>query len=232
MQNDVRIFCDESCHLQHDNADVMVLGALRCDGESAVRVIKHLKWMKKDYLPELKWSRFHKKELPLYKDLFDYFYDEEALNFKATVVEQKNKLNHDIYNDSSHMDFYYKMYYYTLRDFFYADCNYKIYLDYMSHQGGGKAQKLKEVLTNSKGYNDERIEVTIIQSYESILIQLCDFLIGAVTYSNRKDLEVKSEHKLEFIRYVENKLDRSLKNNTFPGERKFNIFKFTPRGVR
>ncbi|MZY06597.1 DUF3800 domain-containing protein [Acinetobacter pittii] len=232
MANEIKIFCDESCHLLHDHADVMVLGALTCDSENIVRILKHLKWMKKDYLPELKWSRFNHIQLPLYKDLFDYFFEEPSLNFKATVVEHKNQLDHALYNDHSHMDFYYKMYYYTLRDFLYGDENYKIYLDYMSHDGGRKAKKLKEVLISYKRFEDSRINVTIIQSYESILIQLCDFFIGAVAYSNRHDLEIKSKHKIEFIEHMENKLNRSLKNSTFPGEKKFNIFKFTPRGVR
>ncbi|MDC5074712.1 DUF3800 domain-containing protein [Acinetobacter baumannii] len=232
MANEIKIFCDESCHLLHDHADVMVLGALTCDSENIVRILKHLKWMKKDYLPELKWSRFNHIQLPLYKDLFDYFFEEPSLNFKATVVEHKNQLDHALYNDHSHMDFYYKMYYYTLRDFLYGDENYKIYLDYMSHDGGRKAKKLKEVLISYKRFEDSRINVTIIQSYESILIQLCDFFIGAIAYSNRHDLEIKSKHKIEFIEHMENKLNRSLKNSTFPGEKKFNIFKFTPRGVR
>lgn len=232
MTNEIKIFCDESCHLMHDHADVMVLGALTCDRENLVRVIKHLKWLKRDYLPELKWARFNKLQLPLYKDLFDFFYEEQALNFKATVVEHKDKLDHALYNDDSHMDFYYKMYYYTLRDFLYGDENYKIYLDYMSHDSGSKAKKLSEVLINYKRFDSSRINVTIIQSYESILMQLCDFFIGAVGYSNRNDLEKKSEYKSYFIEYMENKLDRSLKNSTFPGEKKFNIFKFTPRGIR
>ena len=114
-----KIFCDESCHLQHDGADIMVLGALHCTAEKAIRLNKHIKWLRYEhnYHNELKWTKLVTKQWPFYKALIDLVVDTDELRFKTTVVQQKNKLDHDQYNAGSHNNFYYKMFYYTLRDF-------------------------------------------------------------------------------------------------------------------
>ena len=111
-----KIFCDESCHLEHDGSDVMVLGALHCSSEKAIQLSKHIKWLRyyqHHYKPELKWSRLHKHQWLLYKDLIDLVVDDPEVNFKATVVLNKKSLDHQQYNAGSHSDFYYKMFYYT-----------------------------------------------------------------------------------------------------------------------
>ena len=65
-----KIFCDESCHLEHDSADIMVLGALHCSAEKATQLTKHIKWLRHqhNFKPELKWSKLNKHQWPLYKD--------------------------------------------------------------------------------------------------------------------------------------------------------------------
>ena len=227
-----KIFCDESCHLQHDGADIMVLGAIHCTAEKAIQLNKHIKWLRHqhNYHNELKWTKLVTKQWPFYKALIDFVVDTDEVRFKTSVVQEKNKLDHEQYNAGSHNNFYYKMFYYTLRDFLEVGNKYRIYLDYMDTLGGGKASELCRVLQNSTNWHLD-VEAFVIQSYEAQLIQVCDLLIGAVSYKNRSDLEHRSEIKKKVVNYLEEKLGYPLNINTPPWEPKFNIFRFMPRSI-
>lgn len=225
-----KIFCDESCHLQHDSNNVMVLGALCCPEyavESLTRTIKFLRH-KHNYQTELKWTKLINKQLSFYQELLDLFLGADELLFKATVVVNKNYLDHDEFNQGSHNNFYYKMFYYALRDFIHPGGYYKIYLDYMDTHGREKAAKLMEVLKNSN-HGSVQAAAYIIRSHESQLIQLCDLLIGALSYANREDIERKSSIKNAIVSHLEHRLCRPLTIGTPPWEEKFNIFRFSPR---
>ncbi|MBE0509009.1 MAG: DUF3800 domain-containing protein [Marinospirillum sp.] len=225
-----KIFCDESCHLEHDGADVMVLGAIHCTADKAVSLIKHIKWLRHqhNYKPELKWSKLNKHQWPLYRDLVDLLVSDPDVRFKATVVLNKNILDHQQYNAGSHSNFYYKMFYYTLRDFLKEGNDYRIYLDYMDTLGAEKSRKLCDVLQKGTSWQI-KVNTTIVQSYEAQLIQLCDLLIGAVAYRNRDDIEHASAIKMQFVEYLEAKLGYALNYGTPPWEQQFNIFRFQPR---
>ena len=225
-----KIFCDESCHLEHDSADIMVLGALHCSAEKATQLTKHIKWLRHqhNFKPELKWSKLNKHQWPLYKDLIDLLTSDNELHFKATVVLNKQVLDHQQYNAGSHSNFYYKMFFYTLRDFLKPGNEYRIYLDYMDTLGSEKTKKLCTVLHNETAWQ-LTASATIVQSYEAQLIQLCDLLIGAISYRNRTDIEHSSAIKKQFVQYLEQKIGRSLASATPPWEEQFNIFRFEPR---
>lgn len=225
-----KLFCDESCHLEHDKSDVMVLGTLFCPEasvESINRKIKTLRYQH-NYQTELKWTKLHAKQIDFYKKLIDLFFDTDSLRFKATVVINKSLLNHEQFNQGSHNNFYYKMFYYAVRDFLSTGNHYKIYLDYMDSQGRDKAKKLTQVLHNATlGQND--ISAYIIRSHESQLIQLCDLFIGALSYVNRTDIAQESKIKNELVNYLQQKICHRLDIGTPPWELKFNIFRFSPR---
>jgi uncharacterized protein DUF3800 len=227
---DYKIYCDESCHLEHDGCDVMVFGALRADAaavEPAVRAIKELR-SKYKYEIELKWTKLLQKQLPFYLELLDLFLANPCLRFKATVVINKHLLDHTQYNDGSHGVFYYKMAYYTLRDFLERDKSIRVHLDYMDTQGNSRAQKLLEVLGNARSAGV--LSAQIIRSHESQLIQLCDILIGAMAYARRFPPEKRSKVKGSIVAHLEKHLGRALLVGTPPWEEKFNIFVFSPRG--
>ena len=113
----------------------------------------------------------------------------------------KKSLNHKIFNEGSHNNFYYKVLYYTVRDFLEKKNIYRIYLDYMDTLGADKSKKLCEVLQNGTNW-DLKAEVTIVQSYQVQIIQLCDLLVGAVAYKNRTDIDHKSTIKQQFVEYL------------------------------
>lgn len=230
---DFKIFCDESCHLQHDGSNIMVLGALCCRGADVISITRAIKSLREthNYHTEIKWTKLVAKQWPFYQALLDLLLQSSALNFKAAVVLNKKLLDHEQYNDGSHGTFYYKMAFYALRDFISQGKAYRIYLDYMDTHGAIKAAKLAEVLKNDS-LRAATLDVFIIRSYESQLIQLCDLLIGAVSYANRDDIDKSSKIKNQIVNYLEEKLCRSLAVGTPPWEEKFNLFMFSPRGKK
>jgi hypothetical protein len=184
------VYCDESCHLEHDRIPVMAWGALSCPAEDAraiaeaVRALKAEHGLARDF--EAKWSKVSPAKAAFYLALIDLFLDDERLRFRGLVVPDKSLLDHRRF-EQSHDDWYYKMYFTMLRPIFTAPHRYRIYLDVKDTRGGPKTRKLHEVLANSL-FDFERQTVERVQqvrSHESELLQLADILIGALTYANR-----------------------------------------------
>lgn len=102
-----KIFCDESCHLENDGADIMVLGGIRCSAEKVIALNKHIKWLRHqhNYHTELKWTKLILKQMAFYKALIDLLFDDDDIWFKATVVQHKERLEHALYNEGSHNTF-------------------------------------------------------------------------------------------------------------------------------
>lgn len=219
-----KIFCDESNHLSNDKSNIMVNGAIFVPEEKVTEYNKYIKYLrhKYNYNTELKWTKLHSKQFKFYKELIDFFFNSD-MQFKATLIVNKSKLNHQKYN-STHDDFYYKVYYYTLRDFIRKEdfSNYKIYLDYKDKKGGEKIKKLKYFL-QTQGFTNN-IDIYIINSKESQILQLCDLFIGAIGYYNRKDIKKESQIKNQLIDCLQ-----MYRINLFATKKdftKFNIFRW------
>jgi hypothetical protein len=143
------------------------------------------------------------------------------MKFKATFIPNKKDHAHSLHNNS-HDEFYYIVYFYTMKNFMNNSDEYKIYLDYKDINGGKRIKNLKETL----GKQAKVCDIYIIQSQESQILQLCDIFIGAIGYKNRIDLKRKeSEVKLFIIEYIEEKLGYPLMA-TAPWIEKFNIFRW------
>lgn len=217
-----KIFCDESNHLLNTKSNLMVNGAILVkedEVEQINRDIKSLKY-KHNYFNELKWTKLLNSKKDFYRELIDYFFDNE-MKFKATFIPNKKENVHEIYGNS-HDKFYYIVYFYTMRNFINPSDEYKIYLDYKDINGGKRIKELEKTL----GQQAQKCDIYIIQSQESQILQLCDIFIGAIGYKNRTDLDTKkSEIKLFIIEYLEEKLGYPLVA-TAPWIEKFNIFRW------
>lgn len=229
-----KIFCDESNHLLDDNSNIMVNGALQIEEDKVKEAIIYIKKLRYDfnYQTEIKWTKLVKKQLPFYKAIIDYFFESQFMNFKATLVVNKSNANHERYG-RNHDEFYYVVYYYTLLDLLKKGRYHKIYFDYKDTLGGKRVKKLKEVLKN-KGYPNT--DFTIIHSYESQLIQICDLFIGAIGYISREDIEKTSEIKCAIAEYLDIKIQEQGNNigdikSTKPWANKFNIFRWSLSNV-
>src|SRR5437016_6228991 len=106
------IYCDESCHLENDSVQSMVLGAVWCpigQVRAAARRIREIKAAHK--LPrhfEVKWTKVSPGQQAFFLDLVNAFFDDEHLHFRGLLIPDKKKLDHARFGQS-HDDWYYKM---------------------------------------------------------------------------------------------------------------------------
>lgn len=225
------IYCDESCHLEHDKSDIMVLGCLTVPIHGVRRISEEIRSIKQDhnYKWEVKWTRVGGGKLQMYSKLLDYFWHNDQLTFRCVVVNGKSKLNHDAFNHGSHDAFYYKMFYQALLTIVAPQNQYRIYLDMKDTRGTQRALLLRELLC--KKLNDPDLQmiprIQNMRSHESDLFGVLDLLIGVVAYANRG--LTSSESKLALVNQVRARVTRSLRISSPKSEGKFNIFQFDPQ---
>ena len=230
------IYCDESCHLEHDNSNVMVLGAIWCPHNVTREInerIREVKGRNKiSPIAELKWTKISPSKEQLYIDLINYFFDEKHLHFRAIIIPDKKNLDHVRFGQT-HDDWYYKMYFELLKQILVRENKYDVYIDIKDTHSNAKAKKLREVCSNSMyDFNKTIIEkLQPIRSHEVQIMQLADVLIGALGYANRKFPEehIKSSAKLSIINLIKRRSGLTLHKSTLLREIKFNMFVWDAR---
>ncbi len=132
MGIDINIYCDESCHLEHDGQKVMLLGAVWCPQEKAREIAIRLREIKTRHnLPatfEVKWTKVSLAKVDFYRDYLDYFFDDDDLHFRTLVVPDKSLLQHDEFGHD-HDTWYYNLYFDMLKVLLSPRDRYSIYLD-------------------------------------------------------------------------------------------------------
>lgn len=228
------IYCDESCHLEHDRQPIMVIGGMWCPKESVKKISDEIREIKNRHeaCGELKWTRVSNSRQDYFLELVDYFFRTPSLNFRCLVVDDKSKLNHDYFNMGSHDSFYYKMYFYMLRNILKRDHRYNIYLDIKDTRSARKIAMLRDVLCNNVYDFTQQIigNIQNIHSHESEILQLADLFIGAISYYNR-GLAANSTKK-DVVQRIMSHAGQNLNRSSPPWADKFNLFIFTPSEVR
>jgi len=226
-------YCDESCHLEHDCIPVMLFGCISCPTNEARRLSLGIRNAKRKHTAngELKWTKVSLAKLAFYHELVDWFFSEPSICFRCLVVAGKSRLNHDYFNQGSHDTFYYKMYFYLLRQILRPGAVHSIYLDIKDTRSHRKIKELRRILCNDiydfTGKMINRIQQ--VPSRQSNLIQMGDFLMGAVAYKQR-GLSGNAA-KLSIVNRICDRTGLSLLSSTPPWVRKFNLFVFQPAGV-
>ena len=223
------IYCDESCHLENDRQPVMVLGAIWCPLDKAREIAVRIREIKaKHRLPpgfEVKWAKVSPAKVNLYLDLFDYFFDDDDLHFRALIVPDKTRLEHEAFKQT-HDEWYFKMYFDMLKVLFSPHAEYRIYLDIKDTRSADKVRKLHDVLCNNM-YDFERkiiSRVQTVRSHEVEQLQLADLLVGAVGYANRK-LDT-STAKAALVNRMQKRSGYNLDRTTLLREDKVNLFRW------
>ena len=233
MRSEYNIYCDESCHLENDGLNVMVLGAIWCSAGETKKIYERIREIKirHNLNPkfEIKWNKVSKGKIDFYSDLIDFYFDDDHLHFRALVIPDKSMLDHKKY-DQSHDDFYFRMYFDLIKVILDPTLAYNIYLDIKDTKSEDKIEKLKEVLRNNHyDYSKQIIKkVQLVRSHEVELIQLADLLIGAIGYIHRR--LNGNQAKLELIQKLRHKSKYSLLKSTLYQEAKMNIFIWKPGG--
>lgn len=233
MREEFNIYCDESCHLEHDNQKAMVLGSIWCQKGLTQEVFERIRNLKSkhglshDF--EIKWNKVSPAKVDFYKDLIDFYFDDDDLHFRALVVPDKTVLDHKNHNQT-HDDFYYKMYFDLLKVILDPQNSYYIYLDIKDTKSQQKVDKLKDVLRKSHyDYSHSIIKrIQQVHSHEVELIQLTDLLIGAISYIHRGLSDSKA--KLQLIELIRNRSKYTLLSSTLIRESKMNLFIWKNKG--
>ncbi len=193
---EINIYCDESCHLINDKANVMVLGGIICPNDSRNSIYQDIKKIKEKYnlkFYEMKWTKISNAKLNFYKEIIHYFFNNDKLRFRGLIIPDKSILNHEQFNQT-HDKFYYKMYYDLLNQVTRPPSRYNIYIDIKDTNGSIKIKELKSFLAKTVNKIQE------VRSNEIELIQLADIIIGANEYFCRKISTSKS--KLEIVNLI------------------------------
>ncbi len=188
MSKTFNIYCDESCHIEHDHKKFMFLGSVSSAYNQVKLHTEQIKQLKKkhNFYAEIKWTSVSNSKLRFYLDLVDYFFATD-LKFRAIGIE-KSKIKCEDFG-STYDDFYYKMYYYLLNKNIDTLYNYNVFLDVKDTLSAYKVNKLKDILNVKYGVFRN---IQNIRSEESLLLQLADFLMGAVSYSNNDELKANA----------------------------------------
>lgn len=161
----------------------MFIGSINCAYPQVRRHTERIKELKDKHKfnAEIKWSHVSMSKIQFYLDLVDYFFDTD-LKFRAIGID-KSQIRCDDFN-SNFDDFYYKMYYQLLNYKVDTTNHYNVYLDIKDTLSAIKVRKLKNILNVKYGVFRN---IQNIRSEESVLMQLADFLMGAISYNANFD---------------------------------------------
>lgn len=231
--SEYNIYCDESCHIPNDNADLMVIGALSCPKEKVEMINKSIFAIKEKHgvykYAEIKWTKVSDSKYEMYKELVELFLDNAFLNFRAVVALGKKSLDLNKFN-LDYDDWYQRIYFLTLREIIHIGHEYNVYVDIKDTKGSEKIDELKNVINNAVGsyFCDETVrKIQLIRSDQIQLSQLADLFIGAVAYKNR--LLEGNEAKNKLISFIEQSVGRNLNMTSPKYEDKINVFRWMPQ---
>lgn len=219
MNKTFNLYCDESCHLENDRHGYMLISYISAPYNQITlhhEKIRELK-QKHHFYNEIKWSNVSHSKYAFFDELVDYFFATE-LNFRSIIVD-KSKIDNET-RGQDYDTFYYLMYYQLLHHKINMEHTYNIYLDIKDTLSVYKIRKLREIL-NIK-YSCIRNLQNIV-SKESLLMQLTDLLMGAISYHlNNKEKRVIAKRKL--IEKIQSRFNLSLNHSTSKSQQKFNLF--------
>ena len=220
MNKTYNIYCDESCYLENDHNKYMLLGSVSVAFNQLKRHNERIKDIKNkhNFYNEIKWTGVSNSKYQFYKELIEYFFDTD-LRFRAVIVDKSQIKNDEFGQDFD--TFYWKMYYQLLIHRKNSEFNYNVYLDIKDTLSAVKVKKLREILNIKYGIFRN---VQNIHSKESIMMQLTDLLMGAISYELNNDTKkvVAKVNLIDKIKQRCSNQDLHISSNYL--EKKFNLF--------
>lgn len=209
----------------------------RGDFARLVRALIH----KHSYTGEIKWQKAHSKRyVAFYRELVDFFFRHPWMAFHCIVVRKGwvDKSFHKSYDEARRKHFT-KLVENKVLSCIRAHpgrvCSFRVWVDPIA-SSYKKADEAVEKIANNALENQlgaiRPVESVITKDSKSAFqIQLCDLLLGAVMNSWQQD--ASSPRKIALQSYIASYLGWSdLKADTYPHERKFNIWYMHDNGPR
>jgi len=220
------VYCDESSHTNISRRKYLTIGSLWLPRERKLDISRSLKVIRRENNlgGEIKWQKVSAQCLPAYKSIVDYFFSLEDMRFRVIAVDQ-TKVEYSKYHESDMELGFYKFYYQLLYQWMEPGNEYLFLLDFKSNRGANRFTTLKNALVNKMSDESTVSDLTIIDSEQSHILQLCDLLTGAVAAAFNRDLRPGSPKK-DLEQHIAGRLGWSdLTCSTAKDFRKFNIFK-------
>jgi hypothetical protein len=172
---------------------------------------------------EVKWKKASAKRLDAYKALVDFFFSHHDLRFRAIVVEQA-KVRLDQFHGKDRELAFYKFYYEMLEKWLEERAEYLILLDYKQNRGADRYTTLRTCLERHLRAIAWIADLTVIDSRQSPLAQLCDLLTGAIAAAYNGPRAGSPKEAL--AQYIAAKAGfQTLRTATSLSAQKFNIFR-------
>lgn len=220
------VYCDESSHTNLPDRKYLAIGSLWIPRATRDSISKTLKAIKREneINGEVKWHKVSDKVWQHYAKLIDFFFEHDELRFRIIIVDQE-RVGYGAYHNSDPELGFYKFYYHMLHQWIEAGNEYLILLDFKNNKGANRFSELKSVLVNKfRGVSHIR-DLTVVDSHQSHLMQLCDLLTGAVAADFNSDIRPASAKRL-LASYIASRLGwDNLAVSTSREMQKFNIFK-------
>ena len=219
------VYCDESRHNEDKINPYMSIGSLwlpRNIKDDMTKRFRHI-CFEKGLASEIKWAKVSRKKLDSYKKLADFFFAEADLRFRAIVIKQSD-INYEKFHGSDRELGFYKFYYEMLLKWIEPRNEYLFLLDFKQNKYSHRYTDLLRILQNKIKGQAWISDLTVIDSKETPLAQLCDLLTGATAAAWCNNLQNTSPKK-DLISYISEKRGSPLNvPSSSPMTEKINIF--------
>jgi len=175
------IYCDESCYELTPGHRFMSIGGLKVPRTKKAELSRQLRTLMRScgLNSELKWTKVSRQRLIDYKKVARFFFERKEISYRAIIVEQA-RIRFEEYHGRDRELAFYKFYYEMLEKWLEPGNEYLILLDYKNNRGTDRYTTLKTYLERYLRGSAWIRDLTIINSKETPLAQLCDVLTGAV----------------------------------------------------
>jgi hypothetical protein len=223
----VEVYCDESRpelfvrSAADKNPAKTLIGSVWLPAEQRATYKQAISTLRQthDVWGEVKWTKVSPSRLDFYLALVDFFFESDV-RFRCIVVDSA-KLDLKTFHQADSELGFYKFYYQLLHQWILPDSTYNIFCDSKVNRDRTRLTTLGQVLRNAKAQSTVE-NIQAVSSAESVLVQLCDLLLGAVQ-SRMNSSNRGSSAKEALVAHIEAKIGHQI-GPTWPSEQKFNVF--------
>jgi hypothetical protein len=175
---------------------------------------------------EIKWTKISTSRIDFYQALVDLFIGHgDSLRFRCIAVDH-TQVDMGLHDNDGELGFY-KFYYQLLHHWILDFNEYRIFCDLKTNREPTRIPILRDCLS-SANLSSTIADIQSLRSSEVVLIQLCDFLLGAASSRMNGTLNAGGAKSM-VVERLERALGRKL-FATYKAEEKFNVFKIQLQG--
>jgi hypothetical protein len=230
---DIDVYCDEAYpdlfSSQKAQGKYLVIGSLWLPSQFRDEYKKAIHELRDRFRVggEFKWTKVTPSRLDFYLALISWFCEKGPdLRFRCIAVDSTQVDLLRFHENDQELGFY-KFYYQLLHRWIYDLNTYSIFCDYKSNRRRDRLHVLATCLKRSN-LSARIVNVQSVRSYESVLLQVADVLVGLAAAKMNKCIRGSSA-KQGLLNHLEEKLGHKVLP-TASSEKKFNVFRINLQG--